>query len=161
MGNSELDYELYNLIKTFLEAAIFFYEIYTPHFKITVLLLLAYLAFKVGRATVADPIEQKVHGIQNILQNRSQFTIVLPKKIKTISIAKKVILGLLMVGIIVVLSLQFIDHVMVGGLSLEDILLGSGTLFILVIFLWLYEAILKFKLAKGSFNDHHINQKMQ
>lgn len=122
---------------------------------------MAYLAFKAGRATVADPIEQKVHKIQNILQNRSQFTIVLPKKIKTISRTKKVILGFLTVGIIAVVSLQFIDHDIVRSLSFEDILLGSGTLFVLVVFLWLYEAILKFKLAKGNFNDHHINQKMQ
>jgi hypothetical protein len=67
MGNSQLDYELYSLMQTFLEAAIFLYEIYTPHFKIASLLLLAYLSFKAGRTTVADPIEQKVHKIQNIL----------------------------------------------------------------------------------------------
>jgi len=44
--------------------------------------------------------------------------------------------------------------------GIEWLAISGGAVFVLFLGLWMYEAILNFKMKRGSFNDHHINEKI-
>ena len=52
---------------------------YGPILNTILLALLAYAAFKMGRKTVVDPLEEDAKRIKNILENRVNYTVHLPK----------------------------------------------------------------------------------
>ena len=52
---------------------------------------MAYVAFKVGRATVADPIDNEVKNISRVLKNREHYAIYLPQKVKSIAKVRLII----------------------------------------------------------------------
>ena len=55
---------------------------YGPILNTILLVLLAYAAFKMGRKTVLDPLEEDVKRIRNILKNRANYTVHIPQQIE-------------------------------------------------------------------------------
>lgn len=68
-----------------INSAYILYQGYSNYFKITLLLIIAYIGFKLGRATVTDPLDIEVKSINKGLTNRQHYTMYLPKKMKQLS----------------------------------------------------------------------------
>ena len=56
MGNADLDLELTSLLHAAQNTALLVYELHRRPFLMVVTVLLAYVAFRVGRMTVVDPL---------------------------------------------------------------------------------------------------------
>jgi hypothetical protein len=156
-----LSQELYNLLQSLLKAALLLYEIYTPHVHAAVLLLLAYLAFKCGRLTIADPLDSHTRSLQHILRNRERFTMVLPKKISSIARVRKVVLGLLILGGVGIGVAWQMGDPSLRAVGPEILGLIAAAVGGIVVVLWGWEGILGLRMRSGSFNDLHVSKKIE
>ena len=79
MAKQELYRELYVLTRSVFNSIAILFRMYGPILNTILLALLAYAAFKMGRKTVVDPLEEDAKRIKNILENRVNYTVHLPK----------------------------------------------------------------------------------
>lgn len=78
MASSEINKELFVLFKSLFKFLYVLYKIYQPYIKCIVLSMLAYLAFRIGRSTIVDKLDESVRNLVEVLNNRVQYTIQLP-----------------------------------------------------------------------------------
>lgn len=78
------------------------YSSYADYFKIFLLFAIAYAFYRVGKLTVSDSIDHMVKDLSTTLQSRAVYTMVIPQKIKKISTAKKIFLGLFGMGVVAI-----------------------------------------------------------
>lgn len=112
---------------------------YGPWLKLILIVVLAYLAFRLGRQSIVDKIESDVKRIQNVLKNRAIFTLELPERLNRLTSIKKGVIGI---------TLFFLCAVILKALKIKVPLLKSIPLFVLLqiflvsffifLFLWTY-----------------------
>lgn len=78
MASSELNKELFILFKSLFKFLDVIYKLYRPLIKCIILTILAYLAFRIGRSTIVDKLDESVKNLVEVLNNRVQYTIHLP-----------------------------------------------------------------------------------
>ena len=78
MSSSEINKELFVLFKSLFKFLYVIYKLYRPYIKCIILSILAYLAFRIGRSTVVDKLDESVKNLVEVLNNRVQYTIHLP-----------------------------------------------------------------------------------
>ena len=131
---------------------------YGPLLKSLILMLLAYLAFKIGRRSVVDPLEEDVKRIRSILENRAKYSIQLPEKIARISRVKKVIIAVLLLLIVGSVMVRYKVSILKKVIKFSSIF-KLGILTCIVLFLiWTYEVILNMELQKGRALNLKINE---
>jgi uncharacterized membrane-anchored protein len=109
---------------------------------------------------VTDPLEKEIKQIRGILETRSQYTVVLPQRIKSNSTKITTLILLIVVGGIAYFALEQFQPQIVERVNRRMMLLAGGLCFAATVLLWFYQLILKFKLSRGKFNDHHITEKL-
>lgn len=78
MASSEINKELLVLFKSLFKFLYVIYKLYRPFIKCIILTILAYLAFRIGRSTIVDKLDESVKNLVEVLNNRVQYTIHLP-----------------------------------------------------------------------------------
>ena len=78
MASSEINKELFVLFKSLFKFLYVIYKLYRPFIKCIIMSFLAYLAFRIGRSTVVDKLDETVKNLVEVLNNRAQYSIHLP-----------------------------------------------------------------------------------
>jgi hypothetical protein len=131
---------------------------YGPLLKSLILMLLAYLAFKIGRRSVVDPLEEDAKRIRSILENRAKYSIQLPEQIARVSRVKKLIIAVLILLIVGSVMVRYKVSILKKAIKFSSIFkLGILTLIVLF-FVWTYEVILNMELQKGRALNLKINE---
>lgn len=56
MTDEDLSYHIFQIVNSLLKAVNVIYKLYAPLFNLIALGIAAYLSFKIGRLTIADPL---------------------------------------------------------------------------------------------------------
>jgi hypothetical protein len=66
------------------------YRAHSLEFKLTALAILTYLAYRVGRSTVTDPLDNNVKDLSKAIKDRQHYLISLPQKMKNLARIRKI-----------------------------------------------------------------------
>ena len=143
MAKQELYRELYILTRSALNSIAILFRMYGPILNTILLVLIAYAAFKIGRKTVVDPLEEDVKRIRNILENRANYTVHLPKQIDKISKIRKVSLAIFAAGTLVFLYLVYIRVKFLKKVGKVIFVQIGLFLAVAILLLWAYELLLR------------------
>lgn len=126
-------------------------------------MVIAYVAFKVGRATVTDTIDNEIKDVSNVLKYREHYTIYLPQKVKRIAKTRLIIFVIVLLVSLTSGILYYLQHSLINQRTLQQLQAG-GILIIfsllIVVGMWCYEKILSLMMKKGGYNDILIHQKL-
>lgn len=114
---------------------------HTVEIKIILLVALAYVAFKVGRATVADPIDNEVKNVSRVLKYRQHYTIYLPQKVKSIAKTRLIILVVVLMLSLAAGVLYYLQHNLIHERTLQELQAGGlfvGVILVIVVVMWCY-----------------------
>jgi len=131
---------------------------YGPLLKSLIMILLAYIAFKVGRRSVIDPLEEDVKRIRSILENRSKYTIHLPNRIAKVARARKYIIALFLLLIVGAVLLRYKVSILKKVIKFRSIFKLAILACIALFIVWTYEIILGLELKKGRTLDTRIRE---
>lgn len=70
MTEPDLSLELETLVNAMANSARLLYRVHSIEFKFTALVVLAYFAYRLGRSTVTDPLDDDVKDMSKALKNR-------------------------------------------------------------------------------------------
>lgn len=68
MSKAQLNKELSTMLMALFNSVLIAYRLYAPYINCILLLLVAYLGFKLGRRSVLDPIEADVKRVDKLLK---------------------------------------------------------------------------------------------
>ena len=163
MSELTLNNELHVLLTAMINSAKILYKGHAQYFKIAFLFVIAYVAFKLGRATVTDPLDVEVKSINNALINRQHYTIYLPKKMKSLAKTRKYLfIATLVISIVIGILVQM-KHQLLMKRTLQEKQIGGIVFVILVVIvvgMWVYQKFLGFMVKRGGFNDHLLHEKL-
>lgn len=163
MDEPSLSMELKVLFTAITNSTNILYRNHSEYFKLALLGLIAFLAFKIGRATVTDPLDVEVKQMSQALTNRNHYTIYLPKKIKEITKLRKYILASILLLALPGGILYWLKHDLVVKRSVQETMIAGiagGVASLAVVFFWLYEKFLGLMIRRGGFNDHLLHEKL-
>ena len=138
MAKQDLYRELYTLSRSFANSLLILFRMYGPFLKTLLFLAIAYLAFRLGRKTVVDPLEEDTKRLRNILDNRSKYTVYLPSRLDGITKFRKRSLFLFAFAVVAVLALLQLKPKMFKKVTVT-VFLKVGIFFLIgIALLWLY-----------------------
>jgi hypothetical protein len=160
MSEPDLSGELQLLFRALANSATLIYQAHREAIKLVALCLLTLMAFKLGRVSVTDPIDQDVRSISQSLTNRQHYTLYLPQKIKAIAKTRRNILVFFLVLSSSCIGVYFFQQQLSLHLTILELQIGGLILTIILgsaIVTWLYEKVLGLMMRRGGFNDQLIH----
>lgn len=157
MAKNEMNQELFNLAKSLLAFITILYKLYKPYIKCVIITLIAYTAFKIGRMTIIDSLEQSVTKLWAILERRADYTIFIPERIKKVERTRKIILFLLVLSAAIWILLYFLKIKTLRKTKLKYMVIYMLTLITSLVVIWVYEVILNMRVKAGRSQDMTIN----
>jgi hypothetical protein len=107
MAKDQLDEQMLIMLKSLGKSAAILYRLYALPINLVGLGLLAYLAYRMGRATIAEPLEGEVNNMKATLRDRAEFTIHLPQRIDKVSKIVKILLGVTLALIFTIAATKY------------------------------------------------------
>ena len=138
MAKQDLYRELYTISRSFANSLLILFRMYGPFLKTLLFLAIAYLAFRLGRKTVVDPLEEDTKRVRNILDNRSKYTVHLPSKLDGITKIRKRSLFLFAFAMVAVLALLQLKPKMFKKTTVTVFLKVGILLLVGIALIWLY-----------------------
>lgn len=157
MAKNEINQELFNLAKSLLAFISVLYKLYKPYIKCAIITLLAYAAFKIGRMTIIDSMEQTVTKLWTILERRADYTIFIPERIKKVERARKILLLLLILSAAIWIVVYSLKIKTFRKTKLKYMVIYMLTLITSLVVVWTYEVILNMRVKAGRSQDITIN----
>lgn len=124
------------------------------------LLALAYLAYRIGKGTVVDPLEQQVKHLTAAITTQTLFGVVIPRKIEQ---ARRVRRGMMVVGVVAGVALGVAYHWLPPQelpFRVEWAGLAVAGWMGLALLIGVYELVQGFRVKRGSFNHMQLQQKL-
>jgi hypothetical protein len=157
MAKNEINQELFNLARSLLAFATVLYKLYKPYIKWVIITLLGYAAFKIGRMTIIDSLEQSVTKLWTILTRRADYTIFIPERIKKVERARKIILFFLILSAAIWITAYSLKIKTFRKTKLKYVVIYMLTLTTSLAVIWAYEVILNMRVKAGRSQDMTIN----
>lgn len=145
MARNEINDELFNLLRSLLSFITVIYKLYRPYIKCILLALIAYVSFKLGRASIISTLEQSVNKLSHILSTRADYTIFLPERIKNIAKIRKFILFVIIVSAAFWMIVYSFKIKSFRKVKLKYIIISAITMIIALTIFWIYEIMLNLK----------------
>jgi ABC-type multidrug transport system fused ATPase/permease subunit len=134
---------------------------YGPWLRAIVAIFIASLAFRLGRQSIIDRVEQDVRKLQKVLKNRSMYSLSMPKQLERLSSIKKVVMAanLILFSAVSVKAMK-IKIALLKSLHLTFLLQVFIVALFALLFIWGYQLYLTSAIEKGRKISMLINEEL-